>query len=133
MNPDKLVLLLTACLALAAGCQFGQPQDLPLEAQLLQRGYTIKGPVDQLQAFRINGWNHVDRNHVILWASANRPYLVATRNPCDGLRSAEVLAFTTTIGILSKFEKLVVRGAGNWVENCLVEQIYELERLELAD
>lgn len=132
---SKIARLMTAALGLLtlAACQTAPPEQMPLEGHLLQHGYTIKGPVERVQAFRISGWNHLDRTHVILWASVRKPYLVTTMSPCDGLRYAETLAFTTTTGNLSRFEKLVVRSSGGFREECLIREINELERLELAD
>jgi len=133
MNTTRTALTAVLGLLALGACQSGPPEDIPLEAHLLQHGYTIKGPVDRVRAFRITGWNHIDRYHVILWASVRKPYLVTTLNPCNGLRYVEALAFTTTTGNLSRFEKLVVRSSGGFHEQCMIQEISELEPLELAD
>ena len=128
----KLAAAVAGFLGLAA-CQATPQEDMPLEAHLLQHGYTIKGPAERVQAFRITGWHYIDRTHTILWANVRRPYLVTTMNPCDGLRYAETLAFTTTTGNLSRMETLLVGNIGGFPERCMIREIHELERLELAE
>jgi len=133
MNVILKSIAAAALLLMLNACRSGPQEAMPLEAHLLQHGYTIKGPAGQVQAFRINGWNDIDRTHVILWASVRKPYLVTTMAPCDGLRYAETLAFTTTTGNLTRFEKLIVRPSAGYLEQCAIKEIDELERLELAD
>jgi len=113
---------------LAAACAGPPPRTVPLAEKLLQRGYTIGKPVRRLQNYRINGWNAIDRYHVIIHVGVKEDYLVAVRTPCDGFRSAEILHFSTTIGDLTDKDKLVVRGAGGFVEQCYIDSIRVLER-----
>jgi len=66
---------------------------------------------------RITGWSSVDQQNVILNVGASENYLVTVRSNCDGLRSAERLAFSTVIGDLTDKDKLVVRGSGRYLEH----------------
>lgn len=120
--------LVMICL-LATSCAAGPPpQTVPLGQKLLERGYVIGKPVKRLKNYRINGWNSIDRYHVIIHAGVREDYLVTVRNPCDGFRSAEILTFSTTVSDLTDKDKLVVRGAGGFVEQCYIKSIHVLSR-----
>jgi len=127
MNTKRvLTAIMSSGLLLACASAPAEPETL--QQALAKRGYVIGDPVERLHDYRINGWNSVDRTHVILTVGASDRYLVSLRNPCDGLRSAEHLAFTTTVGKLTKFDKLFVRDPGGFVETCLVDTMHELKR-----
>ena len=119
---------LIALLMLLA-CATESPESIPLEERLAKRGYVIGEPVKRIQDYRINGWNSVDRRNVIMNVGASQNYLVTLRSPCDGLTSAEHLAFSTTIGDLTDKDKLLVRGAGRYLEQCYIDKIYTLEKI----
>lgn len=134
MNTILRALVATAAaMLLAAGCATEGYEEPTLAEKLAQRGYAVGQPVEQLKDYLINGWNSVDRNNVIITVGASRNYLVSVRNPCEGLRSAERLAFTTTVGNLTDFDKLMVRGGGGLLEQCFIESIHELEKIDRAD
>jgi len=97
----------TLILVLATACSGAPPEPIPIEEQLAAKGYLIKEPVKRIKDYRINGWSSVDRRNVILNVGASKNYLVTVRSPCDGLRSAEHLAFSTIIGDLTDKDKLI--------------------------
>jgi len=114
--------------AILAGCASnGTPASL--EARLAERGYVLGAPVDRVKRYKLDGWNYLDRTHVIIHTGPSRHQLVTVRNTCHNLSSVEVLAFTTTTGDLTRFDKLIIRGAGNIREECVIEAIHELEKL----
>ncbi len=115
------VILLTACSTTAS-----EPQTL--EAQLVEKGYTIGPSVDRIQQFRVNGWNYLDRDHVIVTVDASRRYLVSLQTSCNGLLGAEVIAFTNTVSYLTTFDQLLVRDNGRMLERCPIESMNELIR-----
>lgn len=110
-------------------CAGTPPESISLEEKLAKRGYVIGEPVKRLRDYRINGWNSIDRYSVIMNAGASKNYLVTVRSPCEGLISAEHLTFSTTIGDLTDKDKLVVRGAGRFLEQCYIDKIYSLTRI----
>lgn len=111
-------------------CASAPPESIPLKEKLAKRGYVIGEPVKRLRDYRINGWNSIDRRSVIMIVGASKHYLVTLRSPCDGLTSAEHLAFSTTIGDLTDKDKLVVRSAGRYLEQCYIDKIYPLSRIK---
>jgi hypothetical protein len=113
---------------LVTACASPPPRPVPLAQKLLERGYVIGKPVKRLKNYRINGWNSIDRYHVIIHAGVKEDFLVTVRNPCDGFRSAEILTFSTTVSDLTDKDKLVVRGAGGFVEQCYIKSIHVLSR-----
>lgn len=120
-------------LFMLAGCATKSPESIPLEERLAKRGYSIGEPVKQIRDYRINSWSGVDRYNVILNVGASKTYLVTVRSPCEGLRSAEHLAFSTTVGELTDKDKLVVRSPGRYLEHCFIDTIYEIEKTSKND
>jgi len=101
---------------------------VPLEERLARQGYTIGPQVKRIQDNQINGWISVGRYNVIIQVGASQSYLVTVRSPCEGLRSATLLNFSTIVGYLTDKDKLVVRGGGRYLENCYIDTIHELTK-----
>ena len=115
-------------LLLASACAGQPPESVPLDERLAKHGYSLGEQVKRITDYRINGWNSMDRFSVIMNVGASKNYLITVRSPCDGLRSAEHLAFSTTIGDLTDKDKLVVRGSGRYLENCYIDTIHKLSK-----
>lgn len=124
------ILIGAVTLLLATACAIEPHEPVPLEEKLAKRGYTIGEQVTRIREYRINGWNDVDRQNVIMNVGASKNYLVTVRSPCDGLRSAVNLAFSTTVGDLTDKDKLLVRGTGGHLEHCYIDTIHTLEKIE---
>jgi len=120
----------TLVLMLATACSGSSPEAMPIEERMAAKGYLIKEPVKRLKDYRINGWSSVDRRNVILNVGASGNYLVTVRSPCEGLRSAEHLAFSTIIGDLTDKDKLIVRDSGGYLQNCYIDTIQTLEKIK---
>ena len=52
--------------------------------------------VKRVSAFRINGWNTIDSQSLIIYSSPKKRYLVILQRPERDLRFAHSLQFTTT-------------------------------------
>ena len=115
---------------LATACNNAPHQEVPIDELMAAKGYLIKEPVKRLKDYRINGWSSVDRRNVILNVGASKNYLVTVRSPCEGLRSAEHLAFSTIIGDLTDKDKLIVRDSGGYIQNCYIDTIQTLEKIK---
>jgi hypothetical protein len=126
-----LVIIVATSLLTACATTSSEPQSL--EAQLAEKGYTIGPSVDRIQQFRVNGWNYLDREHVIVTVDASRRYLVSLRISCHGLTSAEVIAFTNTVSYLTTFDQLLVRDNGRMLERCPIKSMNELIREKSTD
>jgi len=128
MTLVRIITVGIIALLLTAACVNTPPESIPIAERLAKRGFTMGEEVKRIKDYRINGWNSVDRYAVIMNVGASKSYLVTVRSPCDGLRSAETLAFSTTIGDLTNKDKLVVRGNGGYLERCFIDTIHVLEK-----
>jgi hypothetical protein len=116
-------------LLVAGACASSFTDSVPLEERLFKRGFVIGQPVKRIKEYKINGWNSLDRRHVTISIGASRSYLVTLRDNCDGLRSAETIAFNTTVGGLTDWDTLLVRGSGRYLERCYIESIHALRKI----
>jgi hypothetical protein len=120
------VLMLGACA--------GNPADsVPLDEKLAKLGFTIGEPVKRVNNFQINSWSSVDLKHVIFNFGASRNYLVTLRTSCDGVLSARLISFSTTVGFLSDKDKLLVRDGSRYLSQCYISKIHELEKIKKTD
>ena len=117
----SLSLVMTAC-----GTTQSEPKTV--EQLLDEKGFTIGEPTERIQQFRFNGWNYLDREHVIVSVTASRDYLVSLRVSCNGLFGAEVIAFSNTGSYLTDFDTLLVRDQARVLERCPIRSINELVR-----
>lgn len=124
-----LALLLLVCGLEACG---GTPDgELSLDQQLAKKKYTLGKTVDRVHDYSISGWNSVDDRHVIIHTSPTRSYLVTLRSPCRNLDTAETLAFSTTVGNLTRHDKLLVRSSSmGYTEQCFIDTLQELDKVE---
>jgi hypothetical protein len=111
-----------------AACATEPRETMSLADRLATRNYLLGEEVKRIRDYRINGWNHVDDYHVIITAGVRDEYLVALRNRCPELRSATHLAFSTTAGSLTEFDKLMVSTPGGGVDRCYVSALYKLAK-----
>jgi len=114
--------------AMTFACSSHPPKPVPLEEQLAGLGFSLGPPVKSVINFQLNGWNYVDHKHVIMNFGASRYYLLTLRTSCDGLRSASVINFSTTIGNLTENDKLLVRNDSHHLSQCYIKTINELEK-----
>lgn len=80
-------------------------------------------PVRSFRALgRMHSWRALDRDTLIVWATAFRPYLVELAWPSHDLRFTEVIGVTESAGrVHSRFDSVVIRGI-----RYPIEQIYRL-------
>ena len=104
-----------------------------VELQLQEKGLQISEQVDRIHNYRLSGWSELDRYNVIIRTGPSKRFLVSLKNPCDGLSSAETIGFKTTTGSLTRFDSLQVRGSPGFVERCLIDSLYKLEKIEKSD
>ncbi len=129
MQGTKRVLVLSIGCCLAVAMPSAQALEQDLLDKLEKRNFEVGQPVDRIQNYRINGWNSIDRRNLIFNAGASRNFLITLRNPCDGLRSSETLAFSSTVNSVTNKDRVVVRGSGGFIERCLIDEMYELTRI----
>ena len=129
MPKSKPICSLFAVICVLAACgttDNGQT----IEQQLAERKYTLGGYVDRVEDYRIMGWNSLDNRHVIIQSSPKRSYLVTLRQPCYNLDTAETIAFSTTVGSMTRHDKIAVRsGARGYTEQCWIDSLQELNKV----
>jgi hypothetical protein len=127
MNTLKLIGIAVISLSLLAGCAQTTPRgESDVEEVLVGMDMVRDRTVDSIRDYRIDGWRSVDRYHVILTTGVNEDYLLSFKTPCFGLNSAFAIGFTTTVGGVTKFDKIIVEDAGGIVETCWIEEIVQL-------
>ena len=122
---------ITLLVAVAGATEPYEP--VPFEERLAKHGYAVGEQVKRIRDYRINGWSSVDQYNVIMNVGVSKRYLVTVRNPCEGLRSAEHLAFNTTVGTLTDKDKLIVRGDGRYLEHCYIDTIHKLVKTNKSE
>lgn len=124
--------ILTASFTLLLNaCTTTQSETRTVEQMLAEKGYTLGPAVDRIHRFRVNGWNYLDREHVIVTVSASDRYLIGLRVDCSGLLGAEVIAFTNTVSYLTTFDTLLVRDdTSRILERCPIESMNELVQID---
>lgn len=128
----KIIIALTSfsCTGVAfSGLAHAEPTQ-NLSGRLNKLGYEQGEIVDRVEHYRVNGWNYIDDQHIVIYAGPGNRFLITTLNYCRDLSSAENIGFTTTTSSLTKFDKLVVRGAGGIVQNCSITEIRTLTKTE---
>lgn len=115
-----------------AAAQRQQKEQQALEQKLTKFGYEPGAAVDDIQGYKLDGWNYLDRRHVMIHTGPSERYLVTLMVPCQDLSTAENIGFSTTATKLSKFDKLVVRGSGGMKQDCPISELRKLTKIEKA-
>jgi len=113
----KTLLNLVAAAALAAGCAGGSAIGRSEQALEKYEPY-IGEQIRSFSAFRIDSWQSVDRDHLILWTSLNDAWLITIGGSCPDLMFADRIRVTSTGSQVSTFDKVIVRG-----DTCLIDTI----------
>ena len=100
-------LMLTACATSTLPTE-------PTPAQLAEsKGYELGAPVKSILNYKLDGWNYVSAQAIIIHSSPQQKYLVTLRDRCTELSSREVIGTTATGGSMrAKFDAIVVTVAG---------------------
>jgi len=97
---------------------------------LVSKGYRIGDPVSRVSNWRMDSWNYLDDEHLIIRSGVSRYYLITLRNRCADLSSAVRIGFTNTVGALTVHDQVIVRGPGDWVDRCMIESLHELHKVD---
>jgi len=113
----KTLLVLLATTALVAGCAAGT--SISRSEQALEKYEPYIGePIRGFTAFRIDSWQSVDRDHLILWTGINDAWLITIGGSCPDLMFTDRIRVTSTGNQISTFDKVIVRG-----DTCLIDTI----------
>lgn len=86
--------------------------------------------IDQIWQYRIDGYQAVDDQSIIITNGASEKYLVDLAFPCTGLSTSWNIGFTTTTSNLTRFDKLLVPGAIGQPGGCQIDKIHKLEPVD---
>jgi hypothetical protein len=117
----KTMLALALVAVVASGCASGLSRssgDRVLERYEPYIGEPIRG----FTAFRMQSWQPVSRNQLILWTSINDAYLLTITNNCPDLMFTDTVRVTSTASQISTLDQVRVRG-----DRCPIQKIQPID------
>lgn len=101
-----------------------------------QKGYTLGEPVDKIMNYKINGWNYINSQALIINSGPSRNFLITLKRRCYDLSGQEVIASTSTGSAMrAGFDAIIVKrdSMGNLLDaadtdKCYIDKIYKLEK-----
>ena len=131
MNTVIRSLAIALGAAALAACAGKAPEEGKTVDELLaEKDLRIVEELRQLTAFNIHSWIYVDRQNVVLRDGPSRHYLVALNTPCNNLRFARNIAFTSFGRTLRNTDYLIVTDAPGNAERCFMKSFYRLEKIQ---
>jgi hypothetical protein len=96
-----------------------------------ETGYSSKE--DCFNIRQISSWDAIDRDHVYLKEGVNNHYLVTLFSSCPGLRSANAIALSNSMGRMcpNDFGRITFRDAG-MRSSCRIDNIEKVESKDMA-
>lgn len=124
------ITLITSAAMIVGACTTAPAERVSVEQKLGEKDYRIVEEIDRIQDYRIHGWNYIDDHHVIFQGGPSDYYLLTFNQPCLNLRGASTIAFSTTLGRVTTFDKVLVRDrTGLPPEECLIREMHRLQKL----
>lgn len=124
----RFLLLSCALLGYALLGNIATADETPtLEARLSKLGYTQGEPLKSISDYRVDAWNYIDDKHVMIYTRVSNRALLTLLSDCPELSSVERIGFSTTASKLTKFDKIVVRGASGIRRDCQISEIHQLD------
>jgi len=124
----RRLAILACCITGVLGAGFSAAAEpTALDNRLNKLGYARGEPLDRIHNYRVDGWNYLDDHHIMIYTGPSQRALITTQTACRELGSAERIGFSTTASNLTKFDKIVVRGAGGILQQCQIQQIHQLD------
>jgi hypothetical protein len=117
----KTMLALALVAVVASGCASGLSRssgDRVLERYEPYIGEPIRG----FTAFRMQSWQPVSRNQLILWTSINDAYLLTITNNCPDLMFTDTVRVTSTASQISTLDQVRVRN-----DRCPIQKIQPID------
>jgi hypothetical protein len=132
MLRSRILPILSACLLVAACSGTGSPPEegKSVEELLAEKDLRIVEQMNTLVAFNIHSWLYVNQRNVVLRDGPSKHYLVELNLPCQNLRFAREIAFTSFGRTLRNTDYLIVTDAPGNLERCFMKNFYRLEKME---
>lgn len=133
-KPKVFSILLVSSLVVSmflAACsqQALRDETLPLADRLAMLGFRQGEPVKSVWYVDIDGWQYLDKSHMVLGTGPGRSYLVEFSYPCRNLNFSNLITYSTTVGSLTTLDKIVSTDSSGIPEYCLIGEIYRLEKV----
>ena len=113
----KKIMSVVLASLVAAGCTAGTSVSRGEQAMDKYEPY-LGEPIRSFTAFRIDSWQSVDRDRLILWTGINNAWLITISGSCPDLMFTDRIRVTSTGSQVSTFDKVIVRG-----DTCLIDKI----------
>jgi len=102
----KRAISLGLAIVLLAGCAHAPPR-VQHEKSLERYLPYADAPVDRVTSFRLDSWEWVGQDRIVLWTGVNEAYLVTVYSTCRDLQYANHIRLETSMsGTFSRFDKV---------------------------
>lgn len=122
-----LMALSTVVLIVVSAPSFAAVDKMELDELVSELGYSSATKVKRISTFKINGFNTVNEESVIINGGPSLKYLVTTSHYCRGLNFAFKIGTTTTIRDVTRHDNIIVSNGFAGREVCPIQDIYKLE------
>ena len=102
---NRRIIACLAILALAACATSGTRRPAPPDLNYSQYA---GAELSDFFYFRVDGWEVVGRDQLILWTGMRDAYLLKVWEPCSELQFAFTLGFTSRLNHVTRFDKVLV-------------------------
>ncbi len=120
-----ILFVLVTLITTLAGCA-GNSERPEIRERLLSMGLEMGESGVDIPRYRVNSWTSIDDANLIITAGVNDRYLVQLTTPCQGLRGAIYIGFSTPTFGLDRFASIIVRGLDRRPERCSIQDIIRL-------
>lgn len=86
-------------------------------------------PVKSVWQVDIDGWQYLDKRHMVLGSGPRRAYLIEFSYPCRNLNLSNLITYSTTVGSLTSLDRIISIDSSGTPEYCLIGEIYRLEQV----
>lgn len=105
-----------------------------VERTALYQNYVLENKLEKVKSittFRYNGWRELGKEHLIIFTSIRKPYLITLKGRCIDLRFSNTLGINHTGSTLhANFDSIFVTSFPE--QKCFIKSIHRLTR-EQAD
>jgi Family of unknown function (DUF6491) len=126
-RPAAALPLAAAALVLAACATGPEPS---WNERLQAKGFAVGETVASIPRFRIDGFDTLDSEHLILYTGVGRRHLITFGAPCHGLGFAHRLAYRApAAGSIGRLDTITPLGQGVGTVPCVIDSIQVLTPL----
>jgi hypothetical protein len=100
------------------------------ERTVLYQNYISENKLEELKSittFRFDGWRELGKEHLIIFTSFKKPYLITLKSRCIDLRFSHTIGINKTSNSLrAKFDSIFVTSFPE--QKCFIKTIHRLTR-----